>query len=153
MERLGSMTNWKTTVKPAWHTNGRTGELNVENERIPFCPVILPPPFSRVHPECIQTPSPFPHFDVTKCCYKMFCCYSLILKWIKLLFSLINLHTIPHNNKANTCFLETNNRNTLFTYVFRPFAMRLGIELRCILFPLIILEMFLQLDWSPLVVN
>ncbi|CDQ72581.1 unnamed protein product [Oncorhynchus mykiss] len=33
--------------------------------------------------------------------------------------------------------------------VFRPFAMRLEIELRCILFPLIILEMFLQLDWSP----
>ena len=31
--------------------------------------------------------------------------------------------------------------------------MTLKIELRCILFPLIILEMFLQLDWSPLVVN
>ena len=31
--------------------------------------------------------------------------------------------------------------------------MRLEIELRCILFPLIILEMFLQLDWSPPVVN
>jgi hypothetical protein len=31
--------------------------------------------------------------------------------------------------------------------------MRLGIELRYILFPLIILEMFLQLDWSPPVVN
>jgi hypothetical protein len=29
----------------------------------------------------------------------------------------------------------------------------LEIELRCILFPLIILEMFLQLDWSPPVVN
>ena len=27
--------------------------------------------------------------------------------------------------------------------------MRLEIELRCILFPLIILEMFLELDWSP----
>jgi len=37
--------------------------------------------------------------------------------------------------------------------VFRPFAVRLQIELRCILFPLIILEMFLQLDWSPPVVN
>ena len=34
-----------------------------------------------------------------------------------------------------------------------PFAMRLEIEIRCILFPLIILEMFLQLDWSPPVVN
>ena len=31
--------------------------------------------------------------------------------------------------------------------------MRLEIELRCILFPLIILEMFLQLDWIPPVVN
>ena len=31
--------------------------------------------------------------------------------------------------------------------------MRIGIELWCILFPLIILEMFLQLDWSPPVVN
>ena len=31
--------------------------------------------------------------------------------------------------------------------------MRLEIELRCILFPLIILEMFLQLDWNPVVVN
>ena len=31
--------------------------------------------------------------------------------------------------------------------------MTLKIELRCILFPLIILEMFLQLDWSPPVVN
>ena len=33
------------------------------------------------------------------------------------------------------------------------FAMKLKIELRCILFPLIILEMFLQLNWSPPVVN
>ena len=31
--------------------------------------------------------------------------------------------------------------------------MTLKIELRCILFPLIIHEMFLQLDWSPLVVS
>jgi hypothetical protein len=41
----------------------------------------------------------------------------------------------------------------LFKQVFRPFATRLNIELRCILFSLIILEMFLQLDWSPPVVN
>ena len=32
------------------------------------------------------------------------------------------------------------NRNTLFIQVFRPCAMRLEIELRCILFPLIILD-------------
>lgn len=31
--------------------------------------------------------------------------------------------------------------------------MKLWIELRCILFPLIILQMFLQLHWSPLMVN
>ena len=41
---------------------------------------------------------------------------------------MLYLHTIPHNDKA-----------------FRPFPMRLKIELRCILFPLMILEMFLQL--------
>ena len=32
-------------------------------------------------------------------------------------------------------------------------SMRLEIELRCILFPLFILEVFLQLNWSPLMVN
>ena len=42
-------------------------------------------------------------------------------------------------------------RNTLFTYVsIQLFTMRLEIELRCILFPLITLAMFLQL---PPVVN
>ena len=46
-----------------------------------------------------------------------------------------------------------NEKHILSTSVFRPFAMWLKIELRCILFPLIILEMFLQLDWSPPVVN
>jgi hypothetical protein len=44
---------------------------------------------------------------------------------------LSNIKTILHNDKAKTG-------------VFRPFAMRRGFELRCILFPLIILEMFLQ---------
>ena len=44
-------------------------------------------------------------------------------------------------------------KHLIYHQVFRPFAMRLEIELRCILFPLIILEMFLQLDWSPSVVN
>ena len=38
-------------------------------------------------------------------------------------------------------------------HVFRTFAMILEIELRCIVFPLIILEIFLQIDWIPLVVN
>ena len=40
-----------------------------------------------------------------------------------------------------------------YHYYPRPFAMRLETELRCILFPLIILEMFLQLDWSLLIVK
>ena len=35
----------------------------------------------------------------------------------------------------------------------RHFAMRIKIELRCILFLYIVLEMFLQLVWSPPVVN
>ena len=35
----------------------------------------------------------------------------------------------------------------------RPFTMRFEILLRCFLFLLIILEMFLQLDWRPPVVN
>uniref|UniRef100_A0A8C4TLR3 Calcium voltage-gated channel auxiliary subunit alpha2delta 4 n=1 Tax=Erpetoichthys calabaricus TaxID=27687 RepID=A0A8C4TLR3_ERPCA len=36
---------------------------------------------------------------------------------------------------------------------YTAFAMKLKIELRLFLFPLIILEMFLQLNWSPPVVN
>jgi hypothetical protein len=39
------------------------------------------------------------------------------------------------------------------TYLHNPFAMRLKMELRSILFPVIILEMFLQLERSPPVVN
>ena len=37
--------------------------------------------------------------------------------------------------------------------VFSPFAVMLQIELICIQFPLVILEMSLQLDWSPPVAN
>ena len=33
--------------------------------------------------------------------------YSLTLKLIKLYFSLINLHTIPHNDKAKTVFSKS----------------------------------------------
>ena len=76
--------------------------------------------------------------------------YSLFLRFI--------LKKNPQQSTWNTpqsknWFLEIENRNMLSTYVFRPLAMRLEIELRCILFLLIILEMFLQLDWSPPVVN
>ena len=49
--------------------------------------------------------------------------------------------------------LKIKNRNQLFKKVFRLFAMRHEIALRCILFTLIILEMFLQFDWSSPVVN
>jgi hypothetical protein len=55
--------------------------------------------------------------------------------------------------KQKQFFSKVKNRNTLFTQVFRPFAMRHEIELRCILFHFIILEMLVQLDWSPAVVN
>jgi hypothetical protein len=47
--------------------------------------------------------------------------YSLILKWIKENIFLINLHTIPHNDRAKTVFstffpplLKIKDRNTLF---------------------------------------
>ena len=40
-----------------------------------------------------------------------------------------------------------------YLHKYSDSAMRLKLELRCIMFPLIILEMFLQLDWSPPVVN
>jgi hypothetical protein len=46
-----------------------------------------------------------------------------------------------------------NKQQKYLIYVFRPFAARPEIELRCIMFPLVILEKFLQLDWSPPVVN
>ena len=49
--------------------------------------------------------------------------------------------------------MMTKQKYFIYIFTFRPFAMRLEIELRCILFPLIILEMFLQLDCSPPVVN
>lgn len=37
--------------------------------------------------------------------------------------------------------------------VLKAFDLKLKFELRCIFFPLLIFEMFLQLDWSSLVVN
>ena len=67
--------------------------------------------------QCIQPPSLFPHF--------CFLHYSL--------------YQATHNT------LEWQSKNRFlnfckFTQVFRPFAMRLKIELRCILFSLIILD-------------
>ena len=43
---------------------------------------------------------------------------SLILKWMKYMFFLINLHTIPHNDRFLEMFakwLQIKNRNTLLT--------------------------------------
>jgi hypothetical protein len=55
---------------------------------------------------------------------------------------------MPHNDKGKNRLLEffayvlqIKNRNTLFTYVYRPFAMKLEIEFRFVLFPLLSLEM------------
>ena len=45
------------------------------------------------------------------------------------------------------------NKNWDIACVFTPFTMTLKMEFRHFLFPLIILEMFLQFDWSPAVVN
>ena len=59
--------------------------------------------------------------------------YSLILKWIKFL---CNLHRIPHNDKVKTGF-----NISIQTLCYETWNW-------CILFPLIILRMFLQLDWS-----
>jgi hypothetical protein len=48
----------------------------------------------------------------------------------------------PKSTRNNTI---TNKNKNYLTYIFRPFAVRLEIELRCILFALII-------HWSPPVV-
>jgi hypothetical protein len=102
------------------------------------------------HSESIQTPW-LPHFVTLQPYSKM----------DSIVFS-------PHQSTHN--FSQGQSKNTFFEFlqmykkkklkylvyilqVFRPFSMRPEIELRCILFPLIILEMFLQLDWSTPVVN
>ena len=65
---------------------------------------------------------------------------------------LINLHTILYNDKAKTYIFFLLMYYIIYISI-QTFAMRLEIELRCILFPLIILEMFVQLELSPHVVN
>ena len=47
--------------------------------------------------------------------------------------------------------MREKNWNTFFTLLFKPFAMTLEIDLKCILGSS--LKVFLQLDWSPPVVN
>ena len=89
-----------------------------------------------VHSESIYTPSLFPHL----------LCYSLILEWIQFSFFLINLHTISHNDKVKTGLDIFAHLLKIKNGTFTIIAMPLKIELRSTLFPLIILEMFLQLD-------
>jgi hypothetical protein len=61
---------------------------------------------------------------------------------------LINLHTIAHNDKVKTGFLR--NVCKFIKNKKQKYLIYISIQT---LFPLIILEMFLQLDWSPPVVN
>jgi hypothetical protein len=95
-------------------------------------------------------PSHFPHFVTLEPYSKIdftfyfnssiYTQYPLTAKWKQVV--------------RNVCTFIKNKQQKYLVYIrFRPFAMRLEIELRCILFPWIILEMFLQLDWSPPVVN
>ncbi len=50
--------------------------------------------------------------------------------------------------------IKNKKNNIFFNFeCHTAFAMTLKIELSCILFQLIILEMFLQIDWCPPVVN
>jgi hypothetical protein len=56
----------------------------------------------------------------------------------------------------NMLCIPGNNQNKCKHYSFEAACQKRvmgSIELRCILFPLIILEMLLQLDWSPPVLN
>jgi len=59
----------------------------------------------------------------------------------------------PESIHSASLFPHFGKKKITCTKVFTAFAMTLRMELRHILFPLIILEMSLQLDWSPPVVN
>ena len=65
------------------------------------------------HVQCIQKVFRPLHF------FHILLHYSLILKWV--FFPLINVHTIPHNDKAKTLEIRENvlqikNGNITFTY-------------------------------------
>lgn len=86
--------------------------------------------------------------------------YSLIPKLIKFTFFLKRPHTTPHNDNRKRFFfldfckfIKNTNLEITCTQVFTAFSMKLKIKLRFILLPLNIVEMFLQLTWSPPVVN
>jgi hypothetical protein len=54
--------------------------------------------------------------------FQMLLCYSLVLKWIKLFFSpsFINLHTIPHNDKAIKLLFFKTEISDLHKYSYSP---------------------------------
>jgi hypothetical protein len=79
--------------------------------------------------ESIQTPGLFPHYVTAE-----------FYNEIKNILS--NLHTIPHNDKVKTGLDIFANVQMFYFFLNK----RLKIEFRFILFPMIILEMFLQLD-------
>ena len=101
----------------------------------------------------------FAEFIELKCIQKVFrtlsfskCSYVTALKWIKYMFFLINLHThYPIMTKQKQVFRHfcicIKNKHKCSDPLIWDF------DMRCILFPLIILEMFLQLHWSPPVVH
>ncbi len=104
-----------------------------------------------VHPESIHSASLFPHFVMLQPYFqnglnslfssKFYKQYPILTTWNKFVWNLCKFIKNKKRERKITC--------TEFT----AFAMTLKIKLRCILFPLIILEMILQLDWSPPVVN
>lgn len=72
------------------------------------------------------------------------------------------VHTTPHDDNvekfilkffANTLQIKKTATKNSHVQVFNAFDLKLKFELRCIFFPLLIFEMFLQLDWSSLVAN
>ena len=101
-----------------------------------------------VHSENIQTPSLFLHFGLLQLYSKMD--YILFFP---------DLSTYPIMTKRKNVFrifgtFITNKKLKYHIYIsIQTLCSATQIELRCILFILTILEMFLQLDWSPPVVN
>lgn len=99
-----------------------------------------------MHLESLHSASLFPHSVLLQPYSKMDYshCYVKIL------------HIMPHNDVEDIClkYLQSFWKyKWKKSHLFTAFDITLKIELRCILLPLIILAMFLQLDWSPLVVN
>ena len=134
---------------PIWSIKDRLNIQAVLQEMMPEGECL-----KHTHTKCLQKVFiPLDLFHILLCC-------SLNSKWIKtnaLNTSPIYTH-YPKGKHVWHCFanlLKIKHRNIQFTYSMysHPFAMTLQIERRCIQFPFIILEMALQLDWSPHVAN